>query len=92
MTMLMHTGISLRPYSRSDTKLSRPHPDTTNSSTGLGCEDGSNVSKHFSLTYSKLDQVYLVNVLQFQNFTLQLLERIVDPKVSPYKNFPTGLT
>ena len=52
----------------------------------------SNVSKHFPLTYSKFVQAYLVNVLQIQNFSLQLLERIIDPKVSPYKNFPTGLT
>ena len=57
-----------------------------------GARTEQNTSKHFSLTYSKLDQAYLVNVLQFQDFTLQLLERIIDPKVSPYKNFPTGLT
>ena len=33
----MQAGISLRSYPRSDSKLLRPNPDTTNCSTELGC-------------------------------------------------------
>ena len=60
--MLMHAGISLRSYPRSDTKLSRPHPDTTNSSTGLGCED---IQNRF-LTYSNSNIIYFENLLKFK--------------------------
>ena len=84
----MHAGISLRTYPRSDTKLSRPHPDTTLTvAPDSGTRTISEFQIHFfflNLTYSKL---ILYN---FQNPSLRLSEKTQIPKMSSYYNFSTG--
>ena len=70
----MHAGISLRSYPRSDTKLSRPHPDTTLTvAPDSGARTKIENSNHF-FNFFKLIKVILVTFYKFSKY----LERILD--------------
>ena len=74
----MHAGISLRSYPRSDTNLSRPHPDTTLTvapDSGMRTKSKTQIN---SLTFSNSLKLFLLYFTSLQNLSLPKLEGIQD--------------
>ena len=81
----MHTGISLRTYPRSDTKLSRPHPDTTPT---VAPDSGTRTISEFQ---TKLFQnSTCLPCYNFAKSFFSITRKGIDSKMSTYKNFSTG--